>query len=527
MFSFFLKLILAFICINVNNLVTMADDSMSKAQEQEGLTRLNKLIDAVKSKTFKATSICADRNAFFCGYFKSKCNANFYVGSFTLEQYCPKSCDQCCEDLVSGCSQWKQQGYCTYMLSNGDFVYDYCEYTCNMCGDANVTSAPTTAAVTTAKTTAKTTAATTRTTAKTTAASTVTTAKTTAATTRTTAKTTAAVTVTTAKTTAATTAKLTTVSNAGGTAPNCNYGYFSDGTTCEVCGRSFFATNAKIVGGTIAVANSWPSQVYLQFTFSGNIRFSDGYTELVDDSFMCGGTLLNRNTVLTAAHCLSETVDYVRTSGPNAGSTVSVTVAPTDLQPTIASMFTIYLGIHDLNNLKSGVERKVSRVDKHEAYNSKIIVNDILLLRLITPVVLNNNIQPACLPDSALATYPTTGTIAYGVGWGTTTLNGATSQYLRNVALGVLASSACSYYPASEVNWSKQICAGISAGGKDTCQGDSGGSLFTKEVINSETRHVSSGIVSYGEGCALAGKPGIYTRNVYYLSWIKSKMFAA
>ena len=45
-------------------------------------------------------------------------------------------------------------------------------------------------------------------------------------------------------------------------------------------------------------------------------------------------------------------------------------------------------------------------------------------------------------------------------------------------------------------------------GGKDSCQGDSGGGLFVNETINNQSRYVVSGIVSYGESCALPGFPG-------------------
>jgi secreted trypsin-like serine protease len=57
-------------------------------------------------------------------------------------------------------------------------------------------------------------------------------------------------------------------------------------------------------------------------------------------------------------------------------------------------------------------------------------------------------------------------------------------------------------------NWDSQICAGEIAGGKDTCQGDSGSSLFSKAIVNGKERFVSVGITSYGEGCAFVGKPG-------------------
>lgn len=56
----------------------------------------------------------------------------------------------------------------------------------------------------------------------------------------------------------------------------------------------------------------------------------------------------------------------------------------------------------------------------------------------------------------------------------------------------------------------------------DTCQGDSGGPLFVKDTVNNKTKYVLAGVVSYGEDCAITGKPGIYVRVSSYLDWINS-----
>jgi secreted trypsin-like serine protease len=53
------------------------------------------------------------------------------------------------------------------------------------------------------------------------------------------------------------------------------------------------------------------------------------------------------------------------------------------------------------------------------------------------------------------------------------------------------------------------LCAGYPQGGTDTCQGDSGGPLLAK-ALDGSLRLV--GATSFGEGCAEAGKPGVYAR---------------
>uniref|UniRef100_A0A3B4ZT19 trypsin n=1 Tax=Stegastes partitus TaxID=144197 RepID=A0A3B4ZT19_9TELE len=69
---------------------------------------------------------------------------------------------------------------------------------------------------------------------------------------------------------------------------------------------------------------------------------------------------------------------------------------------------------------------------------------------------------------------------------------------------------------------SSMLCAGVSAGGKDACTGDSGSPL----VCRAAGRFVQVGIMSYGssDGCGLPGKPGVYTRVSKYLRFITFPM---
>ncbi len=96
------------------------------------------------------------------------------------------------------------------------------------------------------------------------------------------------------------------------------------------------------------------------------------------------------------------------------------------------------------------------------------------------------------------------GTTARILGWGTTSENGSSSNQLRTATVPIVSNAGCAGSYGSDFVASDMVCAGYTSGGTDTCQGDSGGPLLIGGVL--------AGITSWGEGCAQAGYPGIYTR---------------
>lgn len=115
----------------------------------------------------------------------------------------------------------------------------------------------------------------------------------------------------------------------------------------------------RIVGGDVAVPNSWPWQVLLVISSRRS-------------SFICGGTLIDNQWVLTAAHC-----------------------AAGRRETTYA-----YFGAHSLYS-PSADEVKV-RGDqwfKHPSYSTRSLANDVALVKLRSSLVYTDKISPACLPN--------------------------------------------------------------------------------------------------------------------------------
>ncbi len=234
------------------------------------------------------------------------------------------------------------------------------------------------------------------------------------------------------------------------------------------------ASEARIVGGEEAKPYSRPYQV--------SVQSSSG-------SHFCGGSIIADNLVLTAAHCM-EGVDG---NAPN---------------------MQVRVGAHSLTD-GSGQIIKVATTYTHQEYPN--LSKDVALLKLAEKITNKNAKAIVLADDDFFKNNVKAGTNMVVSGWGTLTSNGQMPDKLMEVSVPYVTNNVCNAIDAynGQVQ-ATEMCGGLKEGGKDSCQGDSGGPL----VVKKGNDFVQVGVVSWGEGCAVANKYGVYANVAQLKSWI-------
>lgn len=240
--------------------------------------------------------------------------------------------------------------------------------------------------------------------------------------------------------------------------------------------------STRVVGG--ADVNSEGDFPWMVYVHSGN--------------YLCGGSLIDENTVLTAAHCLYDSND----------------------NEIMASNITVKIGEYDTSN-SSVSEVGIRNTYIHSDYDPDTFQNDIALLILTNSDDSTDPIARASLTTTTDAV--SNADDATILGWGSIvgydsgeTVTAILSDILQQAEIPIKTDAQCTSSYPSYYDSSVMLCAGTE--GMDACQGDSGGPL----IIYNGGAWEQIGIVSFGAGCASAEYPGVYTRLAAFDDWIEN-----
>ncbi|TRY76171.1 hypothetical protein TCAL_10612 [Tigriopus californicus] len=225
----------------------------------------------------------------------------------------------------------------------------------------------------------------------------------------------------------------------------------------------------KIVGGSEAEPHSHPFIVHL----------------LLDEAYLCGGSLIAPNVVVTAAHC-TDGVRFVE----------------------------VIAGAHRWEINEPSQQTQVStNIKTNTQFSFDTLDNDVAVIILDEDFDLTDEVATIDLATSE----PSVGSTIGITGWGRDD-SGNVSPTLQEAKVKVVDDSEASSIYGSNMDWSSKICTEV-ANGVGTCNGDSGGPLYTGDGSSASL----VGIVSFGAsiGCDF-GFPDCFTSVPSFIDWINN-----
>jgi len=236
--------------------------------------------------------------------------------------------------------------------------------------------------------------------------------------------------------------------------------------------------SGRIVGGAVVTPGAHPYQAGLLMQTGGG------------GQGLCGGSIISARTVLTAAHCPDNTVSTI-----------------------------VVLGAHTLQTTEATQQRiqaAASWYRLHASYNRQNLNNDIATIQLPSAITAHARRASIALVPAGAPAFA--GMVGQMSGWGRTASNQGTSAQLRSTTNNIITNAVCAQTYGTGTIIASVICT-TTAGGRGTCNGDSGGPLT---VVNGGARQ-QAGVTSFvsSQGCAL-GHPAGFMRVSSFRAWITS-----
>lgn len=264
--------------------------------------------------------------------------------------------------------------------------------------------------------------------------------------------------------------------------PDCGRRYCEE-SNCKVRSR-------RLVGGKITKHGAWPWMAGI----------------LVDNKHACAGTLINKNYIVTAAHCL-------QMNG----------------KPISEKRLSVVLGLNHRTKPESSTQHfSVCNFVMHDLFNRETLENDIAIVKIKKNAMLDDFVWPACLSSKGVSTH-FTDKYGYMIGWGKEKVSGLLSPSLKAVKVPVVSHSTCSkqndkVYRTVKVNKHFHTCAGYGRRRIEyACEGDSGGGFLQKH----DSAWYVTGIISWVDPICNSSTRDTYTvltRISHYETWLASNM---
>jgi secreted trypsin-like serine protease len=241
---------------------------------------------------------------------------------------------------------------------------------------------------------------------------------------------------------------------------------------------------------------------------------ADGYGGSTQESktvnhFVCGASLIEPGVVLTAGHCVDK-LDHRSSGTGQLETTLKVRCGEWDTQTE--------------SEPYQHQDRYVGDIYIHPEFFGGALFNDVALLFMREPFVMDHNVDTICLPQPGETFVDDT---CYATGWGKDKFgrDGNYQVILKEIDLNVTDNEYCQNQ-LRKTRLGKRfrlhpsfLCAGGGDSGKDTCKGDGGSPLVcpSKYVPNT---YIQAGIVAWGIGCGEQGVPGVYADVAQSVCWI-------